>query len=297
MATASAPPLLAPSTHRDPPPHPTTVSCFEEITDSFMLQVLTTPNCGHLSNNDSDAGTDPDMPGFTPKSNYDTDSDFSNEFNEDRHDIFCVFAAKKKKCANKPCWLPEASTPKGTKTATLRCCATSPTQDCAATQPAQGAASVPIPVQCGRPEAHQQASHLALARQSCAHHPSAPLRRKSLSLQGDLGAALSRAVLTTPSLCYKSVTSASCDHGNISHDPTRDPSRDPSAIRTSRDLSAHDPGNLRPHDPGKITHDLSRNWSSTTSHDKTRFGRTSNPLINMWQIVGTINKTRLLNNQ
>jgi len=108
---------------------------------------------------------------------------------------------------------------------------------------------------------------------------------------------LSRVVLTPPSLSYKPVTSVPRDCGNISHDPTCDSSCDPFAIRTSRDLSAHDPGNLRPRDPGKITHDLSRNWSSTTSPDRTRFGRASNPLINTWQIVGTINKTCLLNNQ
>ena len=110
-------------------------------------------------------------------------------------------------------------------------------------------------------------------------------------------AKLLRAVLAPPSLSYKPVTSASHDHGNISHDPTCDPSRDPSAIRISHDLSACDPGNLQPHDPGKITHDLSRNWSSTMSHNKTRFGRASNPLINTWQIMGTINKMRPLNNQ
>jgi len=108
---------------------------------------------------------------------------------------------------------------------------------------------------------------------------------------------MSRAVLAPPSLSYKPVTSATHDRGNISHDPTCDSSRDPFATHTSRDLSACDPGNLRPHDPGKITHDLSRNWSSTTSPDKTRFGRASNLLINTWQIVGTINKTRPLNNQ
>ena len=108
---------------------------------------------------------------------------------------------------------------------------------------------------------------------------------------------LSRAVLAPPNLSYKPVTPRPHDHGNISHDPTRDSSRDPFATHTPRDLSARDPGNLQPRDPGKITHDLSRNWSSTMSHDKTRFGRASNPLINMWQIVGTINKTRPLNNQ
>ena len=74
---------------------------------------------------------------------------------------------------------------------------------------------------------------------------------------------VSQAVLAPPSLSYKPVTSAPHDHGNISHDPTRDSSCDPFATCISRDLSAHDPGNLRPRDPGKITHDLSRNWSST----------------------------------
>jgi len=106
-----------------------------------------------------------------------------------------------------------------------------------------------------------------------------------------------RAVLVPPSLSYKPATSAPHDRGNISHDPTCDSSRDPFATCISRDLSARDPGNLRPRDPGKITHDLSRNWSSTKSPDQTRFGRASNPLINTWQIVGTINKTCPLNNQ
>jgi len=117
------------------------------------------------------------------------------------------------------------------------------------------------------------------------------------TLSSELPVVMSQAVLAPPSLSYKPVTSAPRDRGNISHDPTRDLSRDPFATRTSCDLSARDPGNLRPHDPGKITHDLSRNWSSTKSLDQTRFGRTSNPLINTWQIVGMINKTRPLNNQ
>jgi len=108
---------------------------------------------------------------------------------------------------------------------------------------------------------------------------------------------VSQAVLAPPSRSYKPITSAPRDHGNISHDPTRDSSRDPFATCTSCDLSARDPGNLRPCDPGKITHDLSRNWSSTMSHDKTRFGHASKLLINTWQIMGTINKMRPLNNQ
>jgi len=112
-----------------------------------------------------------------------------------------------------------------------------------------------------------------------------------------VSAPLSRAVLVPPGLSYKPVTSASHDCGNLSHDPTHDSSRDPSVTCTSHDLSAHDPGNIRPCDPGKIPHDLSRNWSSTMSPDQTRFGCVSNPLINTWQIVGTINQTHPLNNQ
>jgi len=120
----------------------------------------------------------------------------------------------------------------------------------------------------------------------------------ALQAQGDpKEGILSWVVLMPPGLSYKPITSASCDRGNISHDPTHDSSRDPSTTCTSRDLSAHDPGNLQPCDPEKITHDLSRNWSSTISYDKMHFGHVSNPLINMWQIVGTINKTHLLNDQ
>ena len=54
---------------------------------------------------------------------------------------------------------------------------------------------------------------------------------------------------------------------------------------------------VRPCDPGKITHDLSRNWSSTRSHNKTHFGHASDPLINTWKIMGMINKMHPLNNQ
>jgi hypothetical protein len=55
------------------------------------------------------------MPGLAYESDYDTDTDFGNEFDEDWPDIFCVFAAEKKKRANKPCRLPEASIPKAPK--------------------------------------------------------------------------------------------------------------------------------------------------------------------------------------
>jgi len=137
-----------------------------------------------------------------------------------------------------------------------------------------------------------------LAEFHARHHPKEGIRIQALQAQGDpKEGILLRAILAPPSLSYKPVTSASRDRGDISHDPTHDSSRDPFTTRIPRDLSARDPGNLQPHDPGKITHDLSRNWSSTMSPDKTRFGRASNPLIDTWQIVGTINKTRPLNNQ
>jgi len=130
------------------------------------------------------------------------------------------------------------------------------------------------------------------------NHPKEGIRIQALQAQGDpKEGILSQAVLVPPSLSYKPITSASRDCGNISHDPTYDSSHDPSATRTSCDLSARDPGNLRPCDPGKITHDLSRKWSSTMSPDQMRFGCMSNPLINMWQIIGMINKTCPLNNQ
>ena len=80
-----------------------------------MLQVSTIPDHGHLSNSDSDASTNPDMPGLIPESDYDTDTDFGNKFDEDWPDIFRVFAAEKKKHAKKPCKLPEVSTPKPPK--------------------------------------------------------------------------------------------------------------------------------------------------------------------------------------
>ena len=150
-------------------------------------------------------------------------------------------------------------------------------------------------------EGHQQERELTemLQQDSAAHGRGSGARHScnlSTSVAGD-GHKVSQVVLAPPGLDYKSVTSASRDCGNISHDPPCDSSCDPSATCTSHDLSARDPGNLRPHDPGKITHDLARNLSSTMSPNQTRFGRASNPLINTWQIVGMINKTCPLNNQ
>jgi len=77
------------------------------------------------------------------------------------------------------------------------------------------------------------------------NHPKERTRIQALQAQGDpKEGILLQAVLTPPSLSYKPITSASHDHGNISHGPTCDSLCDPSATCTSCDLSAHDPGNL-----------------------------------------------------
>jgi len=77
-------------------------------------------------------------------------------------------------------------------------------------------------------------------------------------------------------------------------------------------LRPHDPGKLSPDlsyvqscdilttlgsrdiqacDPGKVSHDLPRDWSSTQSPDRMCFRCTPSPLISMWKTVGTINKS------
>jgi len=77
------------------------------------------------------------------------------------------------------------------------------------------------------------------------NRPKEGIRIQALQAQGDpKEGILSQVVLAPPSLSYKPITLASRDRGNISHDPTRDSSHDPFTTHTSRDLSAHDPGNL-----------------------------------------------------
>jgi len=83
-------------------------------------------------------------------------------------------------------------------------------------------------------------------------------------------------------------------------------------------LQPHDPGKLSPdlscvwscdilptlgsrdiqaHDPGKVSHDLPRDWSSTwsqvvtRSHDHMCFRHVPSPLIGTWKTVGTINES------
>jgi len=79
------------------------------------------------------------------------------------------------------------------------------------------------------------------------------------------------------------------DPGKLSPDLSRVRSRDISTTFGSRDIQAHDPGN--------VSHDLPRDWSSTRSQVTTRspdhahFRCAPSPLIGMWKIVGTINKS------
>ena len=80
--------------------------------------------------------------------------------------------------------------------------------------------------------------------------------------------------ITTSKPSYNQVTPRTHNHWNLSHDP--------SVTNTSHDLIAHDPGN--------ITHDLPRNWLSTTSQDQTWFGYATHLLINTWKTVGRINR-------
>ena len=88
--------------------------------------------------------------------------------------------------------------------------------------------------------------------------------------------------ITAPNPSSNQVISRTCDRGNLSHDPSRDSSHDLQVPNMSCDLIAHDPGN--------ITHDQPRNWSSSTSQDHTRFGHATRPLINTWKTVGRIHK-------
>ena len=62
-----------------------------------------------------------------------------------------------------------------------------------------------------------------------------------------------RCFITAPNPSSSQVISRTCDHGNLSHDPP--------APNVSHDFIARDPGN--------ITHDQPRNWSSSISQDHT----------------------------
>jgi len=80
-----------------------------------------------------------------------------------------------------------------------------------------------------------------------------------------------------------------CDPGKLSPDLSHVQSRDISTTLGSRDIQARD--------PGKVSHDLPRDWSLTRSQVTTRspdracFRRVPSPLIGMWKTVGTINES------
>jgi len=80
-----------------------------------------------------------------------------------------------------------------------------------------------------------------------------------------------------------------CDPGKLSPDRSHVQSCD-----TSTTLRSHD---IQTHDPGKVSYDLPRDWSSTRSQvnkrspDQTRFRHMPSPLISTWKTVGMINKS------
>jgi len=95
-----------------------------------------------------------------------------------------------------------------------------------------------------------------------------------------------------PKLKYSHVVGSTlrpCDPGKLSPDLSCVRSRDISTTWGSRDIQARD--------PGKVSHDLPRDWSSTRSQvttrspDRARFRRAPSPLIGIWKTVGTINKS------
>jgi len=96
----------------------------------------------------------------------------------------------------------------------------------------------------------------------------------------------------TPKLKYSHMVESTLrphDPGKLSPDLSHVRSRDISTILGSCDIQIHD--------PGKVSHDLPRDWSSTRSQvstrspDRTRFRCTPSLLISTWKTVGTINKS------
>ena len=87
---------------------------------------------------------------------------------------------------------------------------------------------------------------------------------------------------TAPNPSSNQVISRTHDHGNLSHDLLCDLSHDLPVPNMSCDLTACDPGN--------ITRNLPKAWSSNMSQDHTWFGYVTCPLINTWKTVGRINK-------
>jgi len=96
----------------------------------------------------------------------------------------------------------------------------------------------------------------------------------------------------TPKLKYSHVVGSTLrphDPGKLSPDLSHVRSHDILTTLGSRDIQARD--------PGKVSHDLPRDWSSTRSQvatrspDQARFRHAPSPLISTWKTVGTINKS------
>jgi len=86
------------------------------------------------------------------------------------------------------------------------------------------------------------------------------------------------------------------DPGKPSPDLSHVQSRDLSCVQscdTSTTLGSHD---IQARDPGKVSHDLPRDWSCTRSQvttqspDRTHFRHAPSLLISMWKTMGTINE-------
>jgi len=96
----------------------------------------------------------------------------------------------------------------------------------------------------------------------------------------------------TPKLKYSHVVESTLrprDPGKLSPDQSCVQSRDISTTSGSHDIQTCD--------PGKVSHDLPRDWSSTQSQvitqspDRMCFRCAPSLLIGMWKTVGTINKS------
>jgi len=96
----------------------------------------------------------------------------------------------------------------------------------------------------------------------------------------------------TPKLKYSHVVESTLQP----HDPGK-LSPDLSCVRSCDILTTLGSRDIQTRDPGKVSHDLPRDWSSTRSQvttrspDCARFKRAPSPLIGTWKTVGTINES------
>ena len=80
------------------------------------------------------------------------------------------------------------------------------------------------------------------------------------------------------------------------HDPGK-PSPDLSHVRSHDTLTTLRSHDIQARDPGKVSHDLPRDWSSTRlqvatqSPDRVHFRHVPSPLISIWKTMGMINES------